>query len=246
MYPAFQEKLKVTVRPLLRMTAAAAAVFAIAASTVAQAGPSKAQAPIPGAPAGQKAVKASRAFRYLDVFLKVPAADRSKIRVNFYLRHDGRPAAGYHPVLYQGGAQTPLPLDASGRFLRTPTLAQLRDKDAFIVIDAPSDANFSAGVAIEANLKPAQEMNAQEVDASLRSVGVVLQKAVGPLAFMAPAFTRASFPQAGSGVAISAAGAETPLPLDHGAPVYDPTVQRGAVRLRFEHVPSKVDLSPAK
>ena len=228
---------------------AAVAALVVAASLTAPAfagRPAKPQAAIPGAPPGMKAVKASRAFRYLDVFLRVPASDRSKIRVNFYLRHDGRPAAGFHPVLHQGGAETPLPLDGAGRFLRTPTLAQLQDKDAYIVIDAPPEANFAASVAIEANVRTAQEMSAQEVEGSLRSIGAILQRAVGPLAFMAPAFTRATFMGAVSGVAISGSGAETPLPLDHGNPVWDTSVQKGVVRLRFARTPSKVDLSPAK
>lgn len=233
------------IRPSVLLAAAASLTLGAAAAP-AIAAPQKPQPAIPGAPPGQKAVKASRAFRYLDMFLKVPAADRSKIRVNFYLHHDGRPAAGYHPVLHQGGVETPLPLDASGRFLRTPNLAQLKDKDAFIVIDAPPEASFNASISIEANVKPAQEMSTAEIDASLRSIATVLQKAVGPLAFMAPPFTRATFAQAGSGVAISASGAETALPLDHGAPVYDTGVQRGAVRLRFTRTPSKIDLSPSK
>lgn len=219
-----------------------------AAALLAGAVPARAaEAPMVG-PEGQKAVKASRAFRYLDVFLKVPPAYRSKIRVSVYLRHDGKPAVGYHPVLIQsGGQRTPLPVNAQGRLETLPTLEQLQDKGALLTIDAKPEESFSAGLSIEPNMRPAQEMSAAQIDESLRSIPVILQKAVGPLAFLAPAFTRASFPRAVSGVAVSADGKETPLPTNEaGAPVYDMGGQKGAVRLRFAHVPARVELSPAK
>ncbi|CAN5240533.1 hypothetical protein BH09PSE2_BH09PSE2_15870 [soil metagenome] len=181
-----------------------AAAAAASSLTLAIAAPALAQAPAAAAAEG-KSVGATKAFRYLDKFLEVPASQRSKIRVNFYLKRDGRAAVGLHPVLVDGDQRTPLPLSASGRFERLPTLDQLRRKPT-LVIDAPADAKLSNKVEIEAEVKRGTEIDAAEVTEAIRQVGGVVRSTVGALAVLMPA-VRASFPGAGSGVAINASGA---------------------------------------
>lgn len=191
----------------------------------------------------QKTAPATKVFRYLDKFLAVSPDKRSKIRVLFYLKKDGRPASGYHPVLIDGDTRTPLPLAADGRFERLPTLEQMLRKPT-LAIDAPTEARFNAEVQIQSTVKLAQEIDAREVVASIRQVNGVLRDTVGALAILAPSI-RASFPGAGSGVAINASGVQTKLPNGpDGSPIYDPNVQRNAVTLRFANPPKRVDLTP--
>ena len=211
---------------------------ALAFASLAIAVPAAAQALAEG-----KSVGATKAFRYLDKFLEVPAAQRSKIRVNFYLLRNGAPAVGLHPVLVDGDVRTPLPLAASGRFELLPTLEQMQRKPQ-LVVDAPADAKLSNRIEIEAIVNSGPDIDAAEVTAAIRQVGGVVRATVGALAVLMPA-VRASFPGGGSGVAINASGGETPLPVVGGVPVFDPAVQKGAVRLHFTRTPSKVDLTPA-
>ena len=197
------------------------------------------------APAGQKVVQVTKVFRYLDTFLEVPLEQRSKIKVVFQLMRDGKPAVGLHPVLLDGDQRIPLPLSATGRFERLPTLDQLNRK-LKLSVDAPADAKLGIGIAIESAVPPAQEMSAPDVATSISQVNGTVKSAVGALSILAPKFVRASFTGAGSGVAIAADGRQTPLPLGKkGAPIFEPAVQKGAVKLRFAKVPSKVNLLPA-
>ena len=210
-----------------------------AALLVAAAAPATASAQAPDV----KTVQVTKVFRYLDKFLEVAPDKRSKIRVNFYLRRGSGSAAGLHPVLIDGDQRIPLPLSADGRFERLPTLDQLNRKVMFSV-EAPAGVKLSNKVEIEAVVKRGPEMDAAEVTEAIRQVGGVVRATVGALAVLMPAVS-ASFAGAGSGVAINASGAETPLPVVAGAPVFDPSGQKGAVRLRFTRTPSKVDLTPA-
>jgi hypothetical protein len=219
----------------IAMTAPA---LALAAALAGPAAAQEAQTP------AQKTVQATKVFRYLDKFYQVSPADRSKLKVSFYLRDGTRSAYGHHPVLVDGDQRTPLPLAPDGRFERLPTLEQLLRKP-LLVIDAPPDARFHNDIEITAAIKPAQEIDAAEVKLAIGQVGAVLRDTVGALAILAPPI-RASFPGAGWGVAVSASGAQTPLPTVGDIPVYDPGVQRNAVKLRFAHPPLKVDLTPAK
>ena len=215
----------------------------LAAALVASAAPpALAQEPDP---AGQKVVQVTKVFRYLDTFLEVPFEQRSKIKVVFQLLRDGSPAPGLHPALIDGEQRIPLPLSATGRFERLPTLDQLHRK-LKLMVDAPQDAKLGMNITIESAVPPAQEMSAADVATSIAQVNGTVKSAVGALAILAPKFVKASFPGGGSGVAITADGRQIPLSTGKkGAPTYQPDVQKGAVKLRFSRTPSKVDLLPA-
>jgi hypothetical protein len=68
-------------------------------------------APLAHADAG-KTVPATNVFPFLEALLKLPPADRARIKVTYALRRDGRPAAGVKAVLIEAsGARTPLPIN---------------------------------------------------------------------------------------------------------------------------------------
>ena len=77
------------------------------------------------AAASDKLVDPKKVFRYLDEYQKLPAAERSRFRINYYLHVGPQPLTA--PVwLVEGAKKTQLPLRATdGRVERLPTSAQL-------------------------------------------------------------------------------------------------------------------------
>ncbi|MBI1685509.1 hypothetical protein [Caulobacter hibisci] len=214
--------------------ALAAAVVALAAGSVALA-------------QGGKIAPADKVFSYLENFLKVPAQERSRTRVAFALSRDGKPAAGLKATLVEaGGARTPLPINAEGRFERLPTLAQLQG-GAKVEFDAPADAKFGSTLIIEPVLKPAAEYDVAELKAVVESTNGVIGKAAGPMAMLAPKMTGLSFPGAGGGVVVGADGKTQTLPLSPSkAPIFRLSDFKGASRVRLSATPSQVRFVQSK
>ncbi|PXA89982.1 hypothetical protein DMC25_08550 [Caulobacter sp. D4A] len=218
---------------LARRTLVAAAVLTLAAGSVALA-------------QGNKVAPADKVFGYLENFLKVPAQERSRTRVAYRVTRDGKPAEGLKAMLVDaGGARTPLPISADGRFERLPTLAQLQG-GAKVEFDAPADAKFGSTLIIEPVLKPAAEYEAGELKVVLDSTNGVIGRAAGPMAMLAPKMTGFSFPGASGGVVVGADGKTQALPLAGKAPIYRLSDFKGATRIRLSGTPSQVRFIQSK
>jgi hypothetical protein len=218
--------------------AAAPALIALALA-------SAALATVAGADTG-KTTLATKVFPFLEAFLKVPAAERARIKVTYALRRDGKPAAGVKATLVEAsGARTSLPIDDQGRFERTPTLAQLQGK-AQVALDAPSDAKFGTAMLLDPVLKPAAEYDARELVATVDESNGAIRKAAGPMAMMAPSMEGLAFLKAESGVAVFPNGSSRPLPTSAGTVIFQPADFKGASRVRLARTPSVVDFYDKK
>ncbi|WP_082584994.1 hypothetical protein [Caulobacter sp. Root655] len=187
-----------------------------------------------------KTVPATKVFPFLEAFLKVPANERSRMRVSYSLRQGGKPPAGVKATLIEaGGARTPLPIDAAGRFERTPTLAQLQAK-AQVTLDAPPETKFGIAMDLDPTLKPAMEYETRDLVATVTETNAAIRKAAGPMAMIAPTMTGIAFAKAESGVAVFPNGASQPLPVVEGMPYYRPEQFKGAVKVRLGRMPASV------
>jgi hypothetical protein len=193
-----------------------------------------------------KVAPATKVFSFLEAFLKVPAAERSRIKVTYALRRDGKRATDVKATLIEAnGARTPLPIDAEGRFERTPTLAQLQAK-AQVGFDVPADTKLGSTMLLDPTLKPAAEYDARELVATVEESNKAIRKAAGPMALMAPQMDGLKFPAVDSGVAIFPNGSSKPLPVIAGGVVFEPGQFKGASRVRLAKTPSAVDYYVAK
>jgi len=190
---------------------------------------------------GGKLVPATKVFPYLEAFLKVPAAERARIRVSYSLRRDGKPPVGVKAALVEvGGARTPLPIDpATGRFERLPTLAQLQAKIQ-VAFDAPPSTKFGIVMDLDPALKPATDYEARELIATVTESNAAIRKAAGAMALMAPTMTGIAFAKAETGVAVFPNGNVQPLPVIDGMAYYRPEQFKGAVRVRLGKTPASV------
>ena len=188
-----------------------------------------------------KTVPATKVFPFLEAMLKVPPAERARIKVTYALRRDGKPAGGVRATLIEAsGARTPLPVDDQGRFERLPTLAQLQAK-AQLNLDVPADAKFGTAMLLDPVLRPAAEYDARELVATVEESNGAIRKAAGAMALMAPQMEGLSFLKAESGVAVFPNGSTKTLPAKAGTVVFEPDQFKGASRIRLAKVPSAVD-----
>ena len=188
----------------------------------------------------EKVGPAAKAFPYLERFLKVPAGERTRVRLGYALSLDDKPLANLKATLIDAnGARTPLPVNASGAFERLPTLAQL-EGGARLSLDLPEDAKVGTTMNFGTQLSPATEYDARDLTATVTEANTVIGKAAGPLSMVAPKMTGISFVKAASGVAIFADGHTQPLPQIKETPYFRPEDFKGAVRVKLTKSPTKV------
>ncbi|MDB5429480.1 MAG: hypothetical protein JWP35_596 [Caulobacter sp.] len=196
--------------------------------------------------ADEKLVPAVKIYAYLEPFLKVPPTERSRVRLDYFLIKDGKPAQGVLAwFVTADGRRTAAPIGADGRLLRIPNLAELQGgvKVAFNL-----DATAKMGVRLELGpaMHPAQEMEALELARSIDEVNRVIAKAAGAMALVAPKMAQIVCIGAPSGVAVMPNGSTQPLGIVRGSASYNPFVVKGAVKVRLVKAPSRLAFAPAK
>jgi len=192
----------------------------------------------PAAAAG-KSVDAKKVFPYLDAYLKLPAAERSRFRLTYLFTRDGKPLAA--PVwLIDGAAKTPIPLRGDGAAARLPTLAQL--DGAKVQIDVEEGVKLGVHMIMEPTLAPAADLDARELAAAYAQCTVGIKKSLGILAMAMPKLSGVVFVGVPSGEAELADGRRVPLPVVKGAVTFMPSALPGARVLHFPKAPSRVEI----
>lgn len=194
--------------------------------------------------AAEKMVELGKVFPYLDAFLKIPPAERSRVKVGYALLRDGKPAAGVQAwIVSPGGQRAPIGISADGRFLRLPTLGELTNgsKIAFNM-----DEGVKMGIRMDLGpaAHPAQEMDARELTTSVNEANTVIKKAAGPMGLVAPKMAQIVFIGAPSGVAVMADGRTAPLATVRGQASFVPATTPGAVKVRLVKAPARLAFSP--
>jgi len=191
------------------------------------------------AAASDKLVDPKKVFPYLEPYLQLPAAERSRFRTTYTFHIGPQPITA--PVwLVEGATRTQLPLGPDGRALRLPTLAQLQT--AKLQMGVPEGTKIAVRLSIEPIMRPAAEMDAREVAAALAQAAVGVKRAAGLMAMAMPRFTQVSFLGVASGEVILADGKRAALPLLKGAPSFTPADFPTAKTLRFPKAPTKLDM----
>lgn len=229
---------------LFTTRAAAAALMAALALAGPAAGPALAQAK-PAAAQQAKQVPIKKAFPYLDAYLKIPAAERSRFALayRFQTQNGGSPG----PIrvwVNQGSARTELPVAADGKVMRLPTLAMLSDKTASVTVDKASSAALGIDLSLEPTARAAAEMEAGEISAAVDQANRGIKRAAGVARFAVPTMAAAMFRDAGSGQVVMADGRRSPLPVVGGTPYFAPASAPGARTLVFAKAPTRIVLGP--
>ncbi len=184
-------------------------------------------------------IRLSKVFGFLDKYLAIPPAERSRFVLAYTFMLDGKPAPGLKAAIVEAdGRRTPLQIGPDARALRLPTAAQLAS--ASFVADAPAGAKLGVKLDLEPLLTPAQEFPVRELDLALAQANAGMAKAGGLIAFALPKLSGVSFLGSGSGRARLAGGGELALPMAEGAPFYDPKLVRGAATILLARAPQRL------
>lgn len=190
-------------------------------------------------------VPVKKLFPYLEAYLSLPPAERSRFVMAYRLLAAGNPDPSLRVVLVAGGQRTPLPLDGFGRISRLPTAAQLRAPDARAEVTGPQERRFNLSLDIEPAIAPAAEMDAHALALASQQATAGARKAAGVMGFAAPRLDRVVFEGGAGGEAVNGQGKATPLMVVKGNPVFDPAKQPDARAIRFSHAPRRLLLAKA-
>lgn len=184
-----------------------------------------------------------KVFPYLQAYQSLPAAERSKFRMAYFMTLE--PRSALQVVYVDGALRTPVTLGPEGRVMALPTPEMFSAK-AKVELTATKGAKLKQQLAIEPALRPAAELDARELAAAVRQASVGSKKAAGMLGFAVPKFERVVFRGAAGGQIVDAAGKISPLPVVKGDPVFDPRAYPQARLVRFSKPPRQLILGPAK
>lgn len=186
-----------------------------------------------------KLVDARKVFPYLDAYLRLAPGDRSRFRMAYHFKKDGKPLTA--PIwLVDGASRQPVVVRADGRVERLPTATQL-DR-AKIQVDIDAGAKVGISMSLEPTMAPATELDARELAAALLQAASGIRKAVGVLALAMPKLEALQFHGVTSGQVEFADGRRAALPVVKGILTYNPTTMPGARTLRFPNAPSRIEI----
>ena len=189
---------------------------------------------------GKPPVPLNKVFGFLDKYLALPPAERNRFTLSYRFMTGGQPAGALKGVVIEAdGRRTPFALGPDGRTKTLPTLAQLNS--ATLKMDVPPGTKMGVSLEVLPILPLSQELSARDIELSIAQANRGISAASGMLSFAAPKLTGVDFIGAGSGVVRFADGKEAPLPLDKGAPYYDPKLAKGAVAVILARPPSRVE-----
>jgi hypothetical protein len=185
-------------------------------------------------------VKVGQVFPYLDMYLGLPAAQRSRFALGYLLMRNGRPATGVKLTLVgAGGGRTLLPVGDEGLIRRLPGLDDFRQK-ARVEIVKPDAVKVSLSMVFLARMAASASLDAREVAAAIQQCDSVIRAKAGLIGFAVPKIRRAVFRDGGSATAIDAKGVSRPLPMMGGHPAFDPGQMQGTVTVKLARTPSAI------
>jgi hypothetical protein len=189
--------------------------------------------------ADKKPTPVRKVFPYYDLYLGIPAAERSRFVMAFYLKVNGKPAGGQNLfVVMPGGARTLLTQAPDGRIVRMPTLAEL--KDGVLDADKKSPADkLSISMEMQPVARLGETVATADFVAALDQCNRAIKKRAGVIGFAVPKMEQVLFVGAGSGAAVLADGKTAPLPAFKGTPFYRPGELAGAQSLKFARSPAR-------
>mgnify|MGYP001550108757 CR=1 FL=1 len=185
-----------------------------------------------------------KVFPYLEAYLSMPPAERSRFAMAYRLTVDGAANPGLKVAIVRGAERTPLPLDGFGRIARLPNLAMLKS-DAKVELAGPQGHKIGLALELEPNVAAAAEMDAHALALACDQATTGAKKAAGVLGFAAPRLDRVVFQGAAGGQAVNAQGRATPLAMVKGNPVFDPAKTPDAKAIRFTRAPTRLYLDKA-
>jgi hypothetical protein len=194
----------------------------------------------------KKGPPAKKVFPYYDLYLSIPAAERTRFVMSYYLKLNGKPATGQGLyVVMPCGARTLLTQAADGRITRMPTLAEL--KDGVIDADERKETDkYSLSMELQPVVRLGETVSAAELQASIDQCNAAIKKRAGVIGFAVPKMEQVLFAGAGSGQALLSGGKAVTLPVFKTLVAFKPADHLGAQSLKFAKAPVRALMAGGK
>lgn len=193
---------------------------------------------------GVRRIPLAKAFRYLDAYLGLAPALRSRFHLVFRALRNERPAPDLKAaIVLPGAGAMPLTLDPQGEVTRLPTLGELKSN---AVLEVDSGGQFRFATEIRPDVAPATSIDAGQLALALGQANNAIAQMAGPFDIVAPRLDVILFPDAGSGRALLADGRVAQLPTTGVVkalgvvPYYEPDALPGARMLSLARAPSRI------
>jgi len=193
---------------------------------------------------GVQRIPLAKAFRYLELYLGLAPALRSRFHLVFLALRNERPAPNLKAAIVRpGDGAKPLSLDARGEVTQLPTLGDLKSN---AVLEVDGSGAFRFATEIRPDVAPSTRIDAGELALALGQANVAIAHLAGPFDIVAPRLDIILFPDAGSGQAVLANGRVAPLPVTNAVkalgvvPYYDPASLQGVRALALSRTPSRI------
>jgi hypothetical protein len=187
-----------------------------------------------------RSVPLKDALHFLDLYLTLPAGERTRFYLAYRAVRDGRPAPRAEAtIVAANGVRTPVGLDREGWVSRLPTLAQLKG-DRLEMSGAP----FQFALEMRPTMAPAVRLDPEALSLALAQLNSGIAKS-GSLAFLAPKMTAAFFVDAGGGQALLDSGRTLALPVVKApalgaVPYFEPASAATARAVLLTKTPSRI------
>ncbi|MDP2258664.1 MAG: hypothetical protein Q8J89_02970 [Caulobacter sp.] len=186
-----------------------------------------------------------KVFPYYDLYLGIPAAERSRFVMAYYLKVNGKPTSGQNLyVVMPGGARTLLTQAADGRVTRMPTLAEMKDGILDVDRKNPTD-KFSVAMEMQPVVRLGETVATADLVAAIEQCNTAIRKRAGVIGFAVPKMEQVLFAGAGSGQSI-AGDRVSPLPAFKAYVAFKPADHAGAQSLKFGKAPVRALLAGGK
>jgi len=194
------------------------------------------------AQAAEKLVPLAKVFPYLEQYLRIPPAQRSRFVLAYRVMQGGKPAAGIKFWIVEGATRTPIALAPDGKVTTLPNLHQIQA--AQLAAETPPQTKFGINFGIEPLIIPGADMDAAALAASVDQAQAGAKKAAGVMGFAVPTMERIYFAGVPSGELVWPDGKRTPMPTAHGMPFFDVATGRKATAVHIAKAPSRMSIGP--
>jgi hypothetical protein len=186
--------------------------------------------------AEERRVPAKKVFPYLDAYLRIPAAQRSRFTLGYVMK-GARPAGLW---LIDGETRTPIGIGPDGRLQRLPNLQQVEHGE--ILIAGQAKAKYSVGLEIEPLVAPAADMDAASLTAAVGQAAAAIKGLAGPLSLVLPKITGIRFAGGTGGEVVYADGRRAALPVERDRAVFKPAAHPAARTIHFAKPPVQLQI----
>ncbi len=193
----------------------------------------------------KKPAPLKKVFPYYDLYLGIPAAERTKFALVYYLKINGKAAAGQTLwAVSATGVRTALTTGPDGRFTKMPSLADMKTGTVDAQKAKPTD-QYAVSMEMQPLVRLSETVPAADLTAAMEQCNTAIRKRAGVIGFAVPRMEQIVFPN-GAGAVVLAGGNTAPMPLVRTAPAFKPAAHPGAVAVKFSRVPARALMAGGK